>query len=608
MQLPVIPPEADRPLFVATSAAVGFADGFYPEEQDGPARFRWMQERAVVDFAPAPETRFLECWLLSVFTDLSQVLTVATGADTQSHPLVNGWTPLSIQVPAGVGAVALLVNKRFPPAYYPGDHRTLAVRVRDVRLHADADRHAALNRQYENSRLNQQEVMAGQTALTSTPPSLGIDLHGVCNVKPPCVYCEWDFSKGLEGERADVPFTRDTLREWGAFFDNTSTLINCSIGEPFMMRNLDDLLDVFGRTGKTVQMTTNGQILTDRNIQKLVGMPIDLYVSLDAATAATYAKLRNNTFDRLVANLRRLVIAKGGRGQMPFVHLVFMPMRCNVHELDDFVKLVADIGADRLVLRPLNYSDGVALDWERAGHRFVYQEELLPFDELVTASARAARACRRHGVDLADQMDFGGSMRELFKEEFDEEPAPGTEHSALEKEIATLSVTPPFPSEPPPAAATATPEALPSLGPEAKPACLEPWKSLYILRRGVLPCCYGGEPLAPMENYRTVWNSPAMQGIRGALLQGRFHDYCLKSPSCPIVRKSEHAGLLPLGQRIRLQGRHVWGRFNRRAGDRPNRYVLLPVKRTLLRANRAFSQPGYIAKHTRRLLTQWFRT
>ena len=58
-----------------------------------------------------------------------------------------------------------------------------------MRLHADAERHAALVRQYENTRLNQQEVMAGRTALTSTPPSLGIDLHGVCNVKPPCVYC-----------------------------------------------------------------------------------------------------------------------------------------------------------------------------------------------------------------------------------------------------------------------------------------------------------------------------------------------------------------------------------------------------------------------------------
>ena len=172
-------------------------------------------------------------------------------------------------------------------------------------------------RQYANACHNQRERLDGRVHLESTPPTLGIDLHGACNVKPPCVYCEWDFSKQQEGDHVDVPFSRETLRDWGAFFDNSVTLINCSIGEPFMMKNLDDLLDIFGRTGKTLQMTTNGQILTDRNIQKIVGLPIDLYVSLDAATPDTYATLRNNTFDRLLGNLRRLIAAKGGKGRAP---------------------------------------------------------------------------------------------------------------------------------------------------------------------------------------------------------------------------------------------------------------------------------------------------
>jgi pyruvate-formate lyase-activating enzyme len=460
--------------------------------------------------------------------------------------------------------------------------------------------------------------------LTSTPPSLGIDLHGVCNVKPPCVYCEWDISKKMEGDRATVPFTRETLEEWGEFFDNSVTLINCSIGEPFMMRNLDELLDIFRATGKSLQMTTNGQILTDRNIQRLLGLPIDLYVSLDAATPETYAKLRNNTFDRLVGNLRRLIQAKGGRGGLPNVHLVFMPMRCNVHELEAFVRLAADLGADRLVLRPLNYIDST-LDWERAGHHFTYKSELLPFDELVRASARAAHLCRDLGVELADQMDFGGTMREMFREEFEADEtvalaAPITPDAArpLEAPEAPLVETPAAQPAPdvvpavvtaplrePEAAVPALPGPLPSLGGEHAPACLEPWKSLYILRRGVLPCCYGGEPLAPMEDYRSVWNSPAMQAIRGELLRGRFHSYCLHSTSCPIVRKLAETRQLPLHQRLMLRGRHVWGPINRAMGDWPNQFVYFPLKRTALRVQRAATQRGYIRRHSRRLLAKW---
>ena len=33
------------------------------------------------------------------------------------------------------------------------------------------------------------------------------------------------------------------------------------------MKNFDELLDTFGRSGKFVEITTNGQILTDRNIE-----------------------------------------------------------------------------------------------------------------------------------------------------------------------------------------------------------------------------------------------------------------------------------------------------------------------------------------------------
>jgi len=593
--LPILREQPVLPKYVATSAAVRLARGFYRPESDGVDTFQWMSQQGRLEFDSSPVDRYLEFWVLSEFRDLSQHLTVTgTQSATESRALVAGWSPMSVPVPAGASHLELAVDKLFPPAYYPSDSRTLGVRLRNVRLHEDEDRHIAIARQDANSRLNQQEVIAGEVTLTSTPPSLGIDLHGACNVKPPCVYCEWDFSKTQEGDHADVPFTRDTLKEWGPFFDNSVSLINCSIGEPFMMKNLDDLLGEFGRTGKALQMTTNGQILTERNIQKIVGQPIDLYVSLDAATAETYAKLRNTTWDKLVGNLRRLVAAKGGRGRPPFIHLVFMPMKCNLHELDAFVRLAADLQVDRMVLRPLNYSDNVALNWDRAGYHFEYKNELLPFGDLVRASARAARLAHQLGVELADQMDFGGKMSDLFSDSSEGvAAAPADVHHAAAPE-PTIAETlpdpePPATAEPPLAASIEGPR--PTLGGESSPACLEPWKSLYILRRGVLPCCYGGEPVAPMEEFRTAWNSPLLQDIRRELLHGRFHEYCLKSAACPIVRKREQAALLPARQRARMAVRRAWSRLNRDTNHWPQDYVYFPLRRALKHARRLFSAP-----------------
>ncbi|HSL23835.1 MAG TPA: radical SAM/SPASM domain-containing protein [Vicinamibacterales bacterium] len=610
--LKVIQPSAAPPPFIVTAADVTFGPGFYNEEHHEGQAYRWMGLSGELQFAAHPEPRYLELWVFSEFHNLSQRLMVRAGTQSDDCVLTQGWSPLSLAVPGGADRLSLTLNRLFPAEYYPTDPRTLGVRVRDVRLHADRERHAAIAAQYRNLVLNTQEIIEGKTDLRSTPPSLGIDLHGVCNVKPPCVYCEWDYSKALEGPNVDVPFTVETLREWGPFFDQSASLVNCSIGEPFMMKNFDDLLDAFGNAGKALEMTTNGQILTDRNIQKLLGRPIDLYISLDAATPLTYSRLRNNTFEKILANLRRLVAAKGERTGLPRVHLVFMPMKCNVHELDAFVRLCADLPADRMVLRPLNYSDSIALDWERAGYRFTYKDELLPFETLVRVSGRAARLARDLGVDLADQMDFGGSMRELFEDEFAKgEQIDTGPMITLSSEIPPgegLTAAQPAGSAPPPPAEAMAPvqtfsaegAPLPSLGAEQRPACLEPWKSLYILRRGVLPCCYGGSPIAEMKDYRQAWNSPLMQAIRTELLQGRFHDYCLRSPACPIVRKSEEAATLPFKQRLLMRARHVWWRFNRDTRGLPSRYIYFPIRWFAIRARRAATDPQYWVLHTKR--------
>jgi MoaA/NifB/PqqE/SkfB family radical SAM enzyme len=576
MELPVVPGGASRPESLARDvSSLRYSEGFYGEESEGLEPFRWMSRRGVLGFEPQGEDRFLELSVFSEYGDLSQKLRVSAGSERESLDLVHGWMAISISVPRRLDEVALEVSKIFPRAYYPGDGRDLAIRVKGPVLHSDPDRHRHVRRQWANAIRNQREMLQGETILQSTPQTLGIDLHGACNVKPPCVYCEWDHSKELEGDNVDRPFTLDTLSGYGEFFENAAMLQNCSVGEPFMMRNLDELLDAFGSRGKFLEMSTNGQILTERNIQKLLGRKVHLYVSLDAATPETYARLRNDSFVRILGNLRRLVEAKGGKGALPKVFLVFMPMRANVHELEDFVKLSAELGVDRMVLRPLNTTLGNDLRWERAGYLFDYDKEILPFDELVRVSGRAAALCRKHGVHFVDQLDFGGELSSLFQAEYEE----GSEEAApvgLRSDESAPSPPVETPLEPRDLL-PAEPELKPSLGMESWPICVEPWKNLYVLRRGVLPCSYGFQPIAEMDRFRDSWNSPLLQEIRRDLTRGRLHRYCLSSRSCPILRKFEEAGKLPLAQQARLWAWAAWKRLNEVTGGVPR--VLLRTLR-----------------------------
>ena len=395
-----------------------FEDGFSVEEEDEFSWYRWMSRVGRLGFEPAEEERFLEIGVYSEFFDLSQELSILVGGKRENIKLIKGWAPLSVPLPADIDEAVLQASKEYPRAFYPEDDRCLTVRVRSPWIHTDPQRHSHIRRQQDNHILNVREMLAGKVKLESTAPVLGVDLHGACNIDPPCVYCEWDANKALEGDNTDIPFTRQTIEDWAEHFDNAASLINCGIGEPFLMRNLDELLDIFGDRGKTLEMATNGQILTKANCQHLVGRDVRLYISLDAATPETYARLRNKHFDKILVNLRRLIAAKGGRHGLPRVYLVFMPMKANVHELEPVVRLCAELSVDRLMLRPLNDSFSVDLDWERDGYHYEYQNELLPFEELVRISARAAELCGRYGVALSDQLDFGGRMEDEFADEF----------------------------------------------------------------------------------------------------------------------------------------------------------------------------------------------
>ncbi|HUO86715.1 MAG TPA: hypothetical protein VM617_04930, partial [Thermoanaerobaculia bacterium] len=252
------------PAYLATAAPVGFGQGFHDEERDEGGPFRWMGESGRLDFAPAAEERFLELEVYTEFHDLSQhlaVAPVAAGAPAAAPArieLCHGWNRLSSSVPAGSPGVELAANRLYPPACYPDDWRRLSVRLRPPRLHADPDRHRHVAGPHANAVANLRETLAGRSLLDSTPPVLGIDMYGVCNVKPPCVYCEWDTSKQAEGENVDRPFGVETLAAWGRLFDEAGHLVNCSIGEPFMMKGFDQLLDLFGDRGKSLEMTTNG--------------------------------------------------------------------------------------------------------------------------------------------------------------------------------------------------------------------------------------------------------------------------------------------------------------------------------------------------------------
>ncbi|MCJ7682593.1 MAG: radical SAM protein [Candidatus Aminicenantes bacterium] len=407
-------------LFVEENPNRGFvfASGWYGEEQGEFFNFRWMSGKAslfLTDVEPG-EDRFLSFYAFSEYCDQSQILSLSRdGTKGEDVPLLNRWNSYCLKIPGRpvgkegeqTAEVRLSLNKLFPPAYHPGDDRELGVRIGNIRVHTDAEERVAFERFHGNALKNFREMMEGKSDLESFPINLGIDLYSKCNIKPPCVYCLWDSAKVMEGDYVKAVVDETTLASYGSFFDAARTLVNCSFGEPLLHPRLPEILDLCAANNKILELATNGQAFTKRTISALAGKPVYLYVSLDAARKETYAKIRNDNWDGIVKNLVRLNEERQKKGGLPKLYMVFMPMRVNRDDLEEYFRLCKRIEADALVLRPLLFLNEPKIRKSRGGYDFNYKDELLPREEAKVLIAEAERLSKIYGISLANQFDFG---------------------------------------------------------------------------------------------------------------------------------------------------------------------------------------------------------
>jgi hypothetical protein len=162
-----------------------------------------------------------------------------------------------------------------------------------------------------------------------------------------------------------------------------------------------------------------------------------------------------------------------------------------------------DVGVDMVKLRTLSLDDNVPSSVTNNGYRFDYESEILPLPALRELGERARRMAA--DLDLRLHVDW---------DQF--------EHDDLRK--------------------------------SNEPLCAEPWKTLYVLGRGIMPCCFATEPLAkwedqgdrPLDQFlQDTFNSPEYQDLRSELAEGRLATYCRNTPSCPILKRMNDANDLP---------------------------------------------------------------
>ncbi len=196
-----------------------------------------------------------------------------------------------------------------------------------------------------------EQIRAGKSELDTPPAFLNISDAGDCNLR--CIMC-----------RAHSGFVRKDRglsdRIFGTILPRiiprTSYLILNGNGDPFCRKETRDFLvnpeNVARYPNLKIQLITNA-LLLDRAMWEKVGHNRfdDITVSVDAATKATYEKIRRGgRWETLKENLE-LVARLRKEGAFPRFQLNYLVMTSNHAEIRDFAEYGLSLGADEIVFQ-----------------------------------------------------------------------------------------------------------------------------------------------------------------------------------------------------------------------------------------------------------------
>jgi MoaA/NifB/PqqE/SkfB family radical SAM enzyme len=168
------------------------------------------------------------------------------------------------------------------------------------------------------------------------------------------------------------------------------------IGEPLLNREIFDIVGWLKIRVAMVLFNSDAISLTPPRARRLIESGLDEYrVSMDAATAATYRRLRGvDQFDRVVGNLQRLVQLQHELGRpTPKVSLWFTATQTNLEELPAFVGLAAGLGIGEVYVQRLVFNGLGLASEENAVHGRLRSRERALLDE-------ATRMAEDRGVAL----------------------------------------------------------------------------------------------------------------------------------------------------------------------------------------------------------------
>ena len=199
--------------------------------------------------------------------------------------------------------------------------------------------------------------------------------------------------------------------------DHVETIHPTGTGEPLMAEGFWRLVEKMqGRASPKLSFHTNGLLLTDANIAKLLEAPIGhVVLSMDAATAPTYGRIRGGKFDRVVRNGTTFAQQVKARQPHALLQLAMVLMVENYAEASEFVRLAHRMGFKAVSFDHLTDPNSSPGAWVVKKDDFYFEY----YDQWIRPGTRHSLASDEavvEALDVADRLGLHVYGLNLFSE------------------------------------------------------------------------------------------------------------------------------------------------------------------------------------------------
>lgn len=187
--------------------------------------------------------------------------------------------------------------------------------------------------------------------LKNHPPSLIFLMNNACNAR--CIMCGLSYANNKNSCEITLENYKKMLNNLN--MEKVTEITFSGGGEPLLCKDLIKIVRYTKRRYPEVKLYlyTNGTALSEKFAREFIKQKFcEIVISINASTAETHQKIMEiSTFDRVVRNIRNLVLLRNNSQANTQIQLSFVALLLNIEDLPGLITLGSDLGVDEVSMQ-----------------------------------------------------------------------------------------------------------------------------------------------------------------------------------------------------------------------------------------------------------------